>query len=397
MDEMNLLTSMRDEVPLAPPSPAAQRLFRAGLAEDSSPERVRAMRPQTRYLPGAAGTPGRLRWRLAIPGVAAVGLAAALVAVNLPQHGGTPAGQATVHPAAGTTMSAQLLADIAGKGILSHQQPVKPDQWIYQKIESYNANQPGAPSYAKLPVKPIQIQTQWTMADGAQTEYFANGHLINGLVPGPGSDRILADAAQKYEQLSSLPNDPAALYAYFAHKVGPVLATTKPLKSPELIQGIKQHLKEVEKPAQKQALENLLKRQESLPAPTAKDFKPPSTQLVAVDVFSDIENLLASGILPPSLTAELYHTLALIPGIVAKKDIKLVTGQSGVGFLLPQSPDAINLEIILSPTTFQYLGQASWTNPPYVWEKQGSGWSGPVFHEEVLLAQALVSAPGTLP
>lgn len=381
MDEMNLLTSMRDEVPLAPPSPAAQRLFRAGLAEDSSPERVRAMRPQTRYLPGAAGTPGRLRWRLAIPGVAAVGLAAALVAVNLPQHGGTPAGQATVHPAAGTTMSAQLLADIAGKGILSHQQPVKPDQWIYQKIETYSANPPGAPSRAKLPGARVQVQTQWTTADGAQTEYFANGHLINELVlNGPDAkvneqdEQFLADAARKYSQLSSLPKDPAALYAYLAPK-----HARSGMGSPQ---------SRPYKPGATPAPAKASKGAGAKPTPADS----------AESVFTTIENMLSSGILPPTLTAELYHTLADIPGIIAKKNVKDFTGRSAVEFILPQSAYSVNLGIFLSPATYQYLGQASWPSPPYQWHETELGLAGPgPFNETVLLVQALVSAPGELP
>jgi hypothetical protein len=58
----------------------------------------------------------------------------------------------------------------------------------------------------------------------------------------------------------------------------------------------------------------------------------------------------------------------------------------------------VNLGIFLSPTTYQYLGQADWPSPPYHWEKRGSGGSGPAnFTETVLLDQALVSAPGDLP
>jgi hypothetical protein len=58
-----------------------------------------------------------------------------------------------------------------------------------------------------------------------------------------------------------------------------------------------------------------------------------------------------------------------------------------------------NLGTILSATTYQYLGQASWSSPPYVWKKLGGeGWSGPgPVIERVLLAQSLVSGPGVLP
>ena len=105
--------------------------------------------------------------------------------------------------------------------------------------------------------------------------------------------------------------------------------------------------------------------------------------------------MLSSEILPPSLTAELYHALAYVPGIIAKKDVKDISGQTGVEFILPQSPYNMNLGTILSGTTYQYLGQATWGgHPPYVWKNgQASG----SYDEEVLLDQALVSGPGVLP
>jgi hypothetical protein len=65
---------------------------------------------------------------------------------------------------------------------------------------------------------------------------------------------------------------------------------------------------------------------------------------------------------------------------------------------LPQSAYSINQETILSPATYQYLGQASWSNPPYIWKKEDNGYTGPnMINEQVLLAQALVSGPGKLP
>jgi hypothetical protein len=54
------------------------------------------------------------------------------------------------------------------------------------------------------------------------------------------------------------------------------------------------------------------------------------------------------------------------------------------------------LGTILSATTYQYLGEASWSgHAPKVWKK-----AGPVpgsYNETVLLDQALVSGPGVNP
>jgi hypothetical protein len=114
--------------------------------------------------------------------------------------------------------------------------------------------------------------------------------------------------------------------------------------------------------------------------------------------YTIIQNMLSSEILPPSLTAELYHALADVPGVIAKTNVKDIAGQSGVEFILPHSPYNVNQGTILSATTYQYLGQVTWPSPPYVWKKQGSGWSGPgLVNEQVLLAQALVSGPGVNP
>jgi len=364
MDEMTLLASMRSEIPFAPPSQEAERLFRAGQAETGRPERVRPTRPWisllTGVLPGVVDTRGRSRWwRLAVPGLLAIGLTAALVALLLPQGAarvssgaGTAARQATPDPAAGTTMSAQLLADIAGQAVLA-QQPVKPEQWVYQKVETYSALPPNPLSHRT--VKPAQVQNQWVMADGADEQWGpVNGHLMGGLVlAGPAAkvdEQALASAAEAYSKLGSLPKNPAALEAYFAHQ--------------------------------------------------AREHHPTQAAL-AENAYSTIQNMLSSEVLPPSLTAELYHALADVPGVVAKKNVTDVAGRPGVEFILPQHPGLnTNLGTILSATTYQYLGQVTWAgNPPYVWEKTaGGGWRATGdYIAQVLLDQALVPAPGKLP
>jgi hypothetical protein len=363
MDEMNLLAALRDEVPLAPPSPGAQRLFRAGLTADEAgnqEERGRLARSRRRRPAGLAR--GQLRWpRLAVAGVAAAGLTGALVAVLLPHSAATPPGQPAADPtASGTVMSAQLLADIAGQKVLQSEQAVKPTQWVYQKIETYSDPGPVNPKY-----KATQIQTQWVMADGTDMQWGpVDGRMIGGLIlTGPhaaGDKKIMADAASAYENLSSLPKNPAALEAYYARRGD-----------------------------NKVYFENS----------RGQDYHPPTkAQLAAAEAevaYVTMQNMLSSEVLPPSLTAELYHALADIPGIIAKKNVKDIAGQTGVEFILPQSEYSENLGTILSATTYQYLGQANWSgHPPYRLVKgQYTG----SFDEEVLLDQALVPAPGKLP
>ena len=117
MDDLDLLTKLRAEVPLAAPSPRAEQLFRAGLAETQSSERTRSSRPAARRFSGLRG-----RWGLLAPRTAvAVGLAAAVTAGILIAV--LPSGQrpATVPPAqaSGKAMSVQLLADLAAKAVQS--------------------------------------------------------------------------------------------------------------------------------------------------------------------------------------------------------------------------------------------------------------------------------------
>jgi hypothetical protein len=320
MDDLDLLTKLRAEVPLAAPSPRAEQLFRTGLAEIQSSERTRSSRPAARRFSGLRG-----RWGLLAPRTAvAVGLAAAvtagiLIAVLL---SGQPS---TVPPAqaSGKAMSAQLLADLAAKAVQSGPS-VKPGQWVYREVMFY-------------PPPPLTEGT-WTTADG--TKQYVGGGMST------------TDTSPKYSQLGSLPKDPAALDAYLAHLSYPNPDATKANKD--------------------------------------------------VADFSTIETMLLNYVLPPALTAELYHALADIPTITARTDVTDIDGRSGVAFVLPATPQSVNLEIILSSTDYRMLAQAAWGNggpiKPQVVNGTVIGEAGPVaFNEQAILSEALVSGPGVLP
>ena len=172
----------------------------------------------------------------------------------------------------------------------------------------------------------------------------------------------------EYAKLSSLPKNPAALEAYFARgacvRYGLPHVSARPTSSGRGLQYV-------------------------LPPASATPTLSPLTgqdcrSAEALQAYSTIQWLLSSGILPPDLNAELYHALADVPGIIAKKNVKDISGQTGVEFILPESPRNENLATILSATTYQYLGQASWYgHPPYVWVK--SGQEPGAYLEEVLL------------
>jgi hypothetical protein len=106
--------------------------------------------------------------------------------------------------------------------------------------------------------------------------------------------------------------------------------------------------------------------------------------------FSTIEQLLASAILPPSVDAALYRALGDIPAIEVKSHITDVDGRAGVAFVLPETSQSANLEIILDASDYSYLAQAAWE------PSDGSPNSAIPFTETAVLTTTLVSGPGSV-
>jgi hypothetical protein len=198
---------------------------------------------------------------------------------------------------------------------------------------------PGQWVYRKVMFYPPRItEDTWTTADGTK-QYIAGGESTT-------------DTSPKYSQLGSLPKDPAALDAYLAHLAYPNPDATKANKD--------------------------------------------------VADFSTIETMLANYVLTPALTAELYHALADIPTVTAKTDVTDIDGRSGIAFVLPPTPQSVNLEIIVSSADYRMLAEAAWGNggPTKQQVVNGTvvGESGPVlFNEMAILSEAFVSGPGVLP
>jgi hypothetical protein len=106
--------------------------------------------------------------------------------------------------------------------------------------------------------------------------------------------------------------------------------------------------------------------------------------------FGTIEELLSNDILPPSLNAELYQALGDIPTIQVKTHITDVDGRAGVAFVLPETSQSANLEIILDASDYSYLAQAAWE------PSNGSPNSAIPFTETAVLKTTLVSGPGSV-
>jgi hypothetical protein len=79
--------------------------------------------------------------------------------------------------------------------------------------------------------------------------------------------------------------------------------------------------------------------------------------------FSQIDAMLFGMVLPPWLQAEMYHALALIPTIRVRQNVKDIAGRAGVAFLLPQTKQSEQQEIILDASDYHLLAKADWDNP----------------------------------
>jgi hypothetical protein len=204
MNEMELLTRLRAEVPSALSARTEER-FLAGVRAPGD-ERAR-----TRGITALARTAARMRdtpvwWRLAIVG----GLTAALT-VGLLGAAIIPLGGAN-SPASAS--AADLLADSAA-ATAAAQLAVLPGQWIYrQRLDRTLGDGMLCPRPGRHPVSGtcpsgIQKTEGWSTADGTRSAWFYGGKLITaGGAPAPVS----------YADLGSLHRDPAAIVAYIAKK-----------------------------------------------------------------------------------------------------------------------------------------------------------------------------------
>lgn len=332
MDDLTMLREAWGEP--GPPAPAARAAARAALLERSAP-RSEAPR-QGRDTPGRRGLP-RSAW------VAASSLAAAAaVIVAVQSVGGPDTGNGFPGAGSGITVAelAYRTSTVAAAG-----PSVRPGQWVY-RVEKQAPTQPPGPFRV------------WSTADSGRAALFLNGHLRTfrsdcGKV-GPSQCRFngqpgllnssrhrsvmyveIGPMTVSYAGLSSLPHDPRALLRYLGRLHVPGEG----------------------------------------PAPVRE--------------FQAIEQMLTSYVMPPALTAELYRSLADIPGVTVNHHAVDVAGRTGVGFqlVLPKAVGSLTDELIINPHTYQLMGQVTLTAQA----------TGKVLYGIAILRQALVSGPGVLP
>jgi hypothetical protein len=333
-----------------PPSPAAYSAARAGLLERQRAVAGPGHRRKTAGLAGRARAGGgaaarpRRGWRLAAAGAAALALAA-VVAVQAIGFGGSgPAPAITVRE-----LAYQAAAAAAA------QPQVAPGQWVYWQDKTAGA-QPGGP-------RSFQV---WTTADSRTAAYVYHGKVrlfrpqcgTPGASPAGGCQSIgqpvISTAAPPYRgvtiaylsgrlpvsyaSLGSLPASPAALGRYLGRLHLPGWG----------------------------------------PAPARE--------------FEIIRELLATYVMPPALTAELYRALGGIPGVAVDHHAVDVAGRHGAGFYLrlPRPAGAAADEIIINPRTYHLMGGQLAAGQP------GSP-AHRVLSGTAILRTALVSGPGAQP
>ena len=87
---------------------------------------------------------------------------------------------------------------------------------------------------------------------------------------------------------------------------------------------------------------------------------PAKTDNKSVVDFSHIGSMLFGMVLPPTLEAEMFHALALIPMVQVKDHVKDIAGRAGVAFVLPQTGQSVKPESILDASDDHLLAQGSW-------------------------------------
>lgn len=123
----------------------------------------------------------------------------------------------------------------------------------------------------------------------------------------------------------------------------------------------------------------------------------------ASGVFGSILAVLGTFALPPRLQAEFYGVLASLPGVRFDTSVRDGAGRPGVGLYLVEY-GWLRQEIIVSPRTYQYLGNTSVAVQAHTDRCTGMCWpkvthygKGQVLGWQAMLAEAIVQEAGETP
>lgn len=271
MNEMDLLTRMRDNAPHRV-SPRAAQMYHAALHESPYPKR-RIARPLARRL-ALAGLPAL-----------AIGAAAALLVAVVPSG---------AHPArpAAAPLTVQLLADRAATAAMS-EPDVQPGQWVYEKWILVN----------QLTHRQ-RIAEKWATADGSREARYINGKLDVASIAGNTASLQFANTAPH--------NFATPPYNFIDDLVGyGAIVQELPAGTGALIRRLGELGAE-------------------LPGPIAGCAE----SAVYCDAFEEITQLVSDYLLPGKVAADLFRALADIPGVSAAVNVPAGGGQRGDAFRL---------------------------------------------------------------
>jgi hypothetical protein len=305
MNELDLLTQLRDEVPLIDPSPATEQAVLRSL--------------QAGKLARAAHYPARWRPGLTVPSAAVAVLAvagAAVLAVGLGGHGGPQApGGASVGPTRpaplhlGRARTEAELVDYATRAAAAAPQVIPSlHEWVYVKAENAQSSA-GTGGFLFGPPDERVTWQQWTRVDQQMHAGYYHGHLQFSPA-GPGVT-LGGWKSISPTYLNSLPDDPARLEAII------VASNSNP----------------------------------NMPWYVGRNK--------AYTIFNAIFALISDGQtegtwVPPKLQAAMYRILAGLPGVRFDPTTDLA-GRQGMGFyMLPGGWE--KQEIVINPVSYAYMG-----------------------------------------
>jgi hypothetical protein len=327
MNELDLLSLLRDEVPLTEPSPAVehavQTAVRAQVPAGAAPRRGHpAGRPRGRAprLPQSA-------WqrRMVVAGLAAAAVAgAAILVTGLSARGPAAsrpgAGLVTSGPAVGAKLPTQRglgkarteaqLIDYATRSAAASPAFVPSShEWVYTETEVASSSAGGG-GFLFGPPNERVIGQEWARVDQRLYASYVHGHLRFGRGGGPGST-LGGWKSIRPSYLNSLPTRPAQLEAV-------ILANNSNPHMPWYVGPDKNYT-----------------------------------------IFNGIFTLMSDGEsegtwIPPKLLAAMYRILASLPGVHFDLTTDLA-GRSGMGFYM-LTGGWEKQEIVIDPATYAYMG-----------------------------------------
>jgi hypothetical protein len=360
MNELDLLTRMRSEVPLQRPGRQAETRLAAVIAADAAhPHHLgRGPRSHRKLIACAAAVTAA-----AAGGVVAVQLNHGPAgSPSMPRSGRPPASTSFGLPSLGRARTGtQLVAFATRAAALAADRAPRPDQWIYVKTETADSTSGGG-GFMFGPPNERKIGVQWIQVGWRRYGTAAPG--IAGRPPqpvtrlpvsispgGPGFD-LGGWKSVRYAYLNSLPTDPARLRAVILGQNNPRMPWYQPDPN--------------------------------------------------VAVFSTIAILLTGqteGVwLPPRLAATMYRLLQQTPGVHFDTAVDLA-GRTGLGFYLVMDGWEKE-ELVINPTTYSYMGDewvAVRAHTSVATDGTRQIGKGQVLGWEALLAEALVQHAGQIP